>query len=93
MGSGAIAKVLRNFEVCIPMKIRNSYNLHIGDYVEVEPRKDGILLKPKTLIDKSQAYFWTKEWQEKEKEADEDYKKGRYKKFKNVKDLINELHS
>ena len=91
MGSGAIAKVLRNFEVCIPMKIRNSYNLHIGDYVEVEPRKDGILLKPKTLIDKSQAYFWTKEWQEEERKVDEDYKAGRYKTFKSVKAFLDDL--
>ncbi|MCK4245052.1 MAG: AbrB/MazE/SpoVT family DNA-binding domain-containing protein [Candidatus Omnitrophica bacterium] len=91
MGSRAIAKVLRNFEVCIPMKIRNNYNLHIGDYVEVESRKDGILLKPKTLIDKSQAYFWTKEWQEEEKKVDEDYKKGRYKTFKSVKAFLEDL--
>ena len=90
MGTTAIAKVLRNFEVCIPMKIRNSYNLQIGDYVEVESRKDGILLKPKVLIDKSQAYFWTKEWQEEERKVDEDYKAGRYKTFKSVKAFLDD---
>ncbi len=92
MGNKAIAKVLRNFEVCIPMKIRNSYKLQVGDYVEVEARKDGILLKPKTLIDKSQAYFWTKEWQDEEKKVDEDYKAGRFKEAKNVDEFLNELH-
>ena len=92
MGTTAIAKVLRNFEVCIPMKIRNKYNLHIGDYVEVEPRKDGILLKPKVLIDKSQAYFWTKEWQEEERKVDEDYKAGRFKEAKSVDQFLKELH-
>ena len=29
------------------------------------------------IIDREQAYFWTKEWQEAEKEASEDIKQGR----------------
>lgn len=32
-------------------------------------------------IPKDQAWFWTKEWQEGEKEAEEDIKAGRVKKF------------
>ena len=36
----------------------------------------------KKKIPKSQAYFWTKEWQEGERRADEDIKAGRVKKFK-----------
>ncbi|MBI3265941.1 MAG: hypothetical protein HYZ67_02665 [Chlamydiae bacterium] len=33
-------------------------------------------LKMKHIIDPEQAYFWTKEWQRKEKEIDEAKKKG-----------------
>lgn len=36
----------------------------------------------------SQAYFWTKEWQEGEREADEDLKRGRYKDFDSAEDAI-----
>jgi hypothetical protein len=39
----------------------------------------------------SQAYFWTKEWQEAEKEASEDIKAGRVKTFDTVEALIKEL--
>ena len=43
-----------------------------GDYVEVIVVDDTVLLTPKQLVDKSQAYFWTEEWQAAEREADED---------------------
>jgi len=43
-------------------------------------------------IDTSQAWFWTKEWQEGERKASEDIKKGRVKEFDSVEDLIIDLH-
>jgi len=46
---------------------------------------------PKKLVDKSQAYFWTKRWQEAEKEADEDIRAGRVKVFGSVDELIEDL--
>ena len=45
----------------------------------------------KRLIDKSQAYFWTRRWQKAEKEADEDIKAGRVKTFESVDELVKEL--
>jgi len=41
----------------------------------------------------SQAYFWTEEWQEGEREADEDIRLGRTKSFANVEDAIAWLDS
>lgn len=49
------------------------------------------ILKPITVIDKSQEYFYTKEWQEKVKKSEEDYKKGHYKTFKSADALIKEI--
>ncbi len=40
---------------------------------------------------KSQAYFWTKEWQAAEKKASEDIKAGRVKSFATVEELIKYL--
>jgi len=42
-------------------------------------------------VDKSQAYFWTREWQEAEKEADRDIREGRVKAFDSTEELIKEL--
>ncbi len=49
-------------------------------------------IKAKKVIDPSQAYFWTKKWQEWEREADEDKKAGRVKTFNSVDELITDLH-
>lgn len=38
-----------------------------------------------------QAWFWTREWQAKEREADDDLAAGRYFEFSDVEDLIDNL--
>jgi len=40
-----------------------------------------------------QAYFWTSEWQKDEREADEDIKAGRVKRFSTAEELIADLDS
>lgn len=54
--------------------------------------RDQAGLKPVT-IPNDQAWYWTEQWQEWEKEVDEALNKGEYKDFENVDDLIQELHS
>jgi hypothetical protein len=49
------------------------------------------VLTPKRLVDKDQAYFWSPQWQEAEREADEDIKAGRVKTFSSVEELIEDL--
>jgi hypothetical protein len=46
---------------------------------------------PKKLVDKRQAYFWTRMWQKGERAADEDIKAGRVKTFDSVDELIKDL--
>lgn len=46
---------------------------------------------PKKLIDRSRAYFWTRWWQEGEREADEDIRAGRVKTFVSVDELVKDL--
>ena len=58
-------------QITIPVAIRQALNLREGDYVEVSLAEDRIILTPKQVVDRSQAYFWTAEWQA-EREADED---------------------
>ncbi len=89
--SRSVVKVQKNKNITLPMWVIHRFHVGEGDFVRLEETKDGILLKPAKLIDPSQAYFWTKEWQAGEQEAEEDIRKGRVKAFKNVKDLINDL--
>ncbi|MEO8477980.1 MAG: AbrB family transcriptional regulator [Actinomycetota bacterium] len=48
-----------------------------GDPVEIELVPEGILLKPRKLIDSTQAWFWAPSWQAGEAEASADIEAGR----------------
>ena len=63
-----------------------------GDFVEAELDEEGhIVLIPKKLVDASQAYFWTEDWQRGESEAEDDIKAGRVKRFKSAADTAKYL--
>ncbi len=86
-----LTKVTRNGQITLPASVRRMTNLEQGDYIAVSVEGDTILLTPKRLIDKSQAYFWTEEWQRGEIEATEDIRAGRTSEFADVEDLIASL--
>jgi antitoxin MazE len=85
------SKVTRHGQVTLPASVRKKLGIEEGDLIEVTVEDDKAVLLPKKIIDKSQAYFWTKEWQEAEREAREDIKAGRVKTFDNVEALIKDL--
>ncbi len=86
-----LAKISEKFRMTIPPEAREKLHIDIGDIVEIHVKADEIILRPKKLIDSSQAWFWSKEWQQKEKESQEDYASGRYKSAKNVKEFLTKL--
>jgi len=75
----------------MPKDILKEFHLNEGDFVEAYGTKDGIVLKPKTLVDKEQAWFWTEEWQKDEREVDLDIKHGRVTKVKGIQAAIKHL--
>ncbi|MDP2953857.1 MAG: AbrB/MazE/SpoVT family DNA-binding domain-containing protein [Chloroflexota bacterium] len=89
-----LAKLTSGGQVTLPKKIRAKANMQPGDFVEVELDEKGhIVLTPKKLVDASQAYFWTEEWQKGERKADEDIKAGRVKRFESAAEAIKYLKS
>lgn len=86
-------KVSRRGQVTLPASLRNAAQIEEGDYIQFLIDGTTINLIVKKLIDKSQTYFWTREWQEGEREADEDIRAGRLKTFDSVDELIAELKS
>lgn len=59
--------------------------------MEIEVVDEKAVLMPKKLVDKSQAYFWARKWQEGEREADEDIKAGRVRTFDSAEELLKDL--
>ena len=89
---GALTKLTSGGQVTLPKEIRVKTNMRPGDFVEVELDEEGrIVLTPKKLVDASQAYFWTEEWQKGERKADEDIKAGRVKRFESAADAVKYL--
>jgi len=82
-------KLREKGQITIPAPLRKRLNLSEGDSILIEERNGQIILKP--LLDPSQAWFWTEEWQEGEREAEKDIEEGRTKGFDDVEDLIEEL--
>ena len=84
-------KVTRHGQITLPASVRKQLGIEEGDLVEIDVEDERAVLMPKKLVDKNQAYFWTKKWQEGEREADEDIKAGRVKTFDSVDELIKDL--
>lgn len=80
-------------QVTIPAEVFKELRLKVGDFLGAKIRNSEIVFRPKKLIPKDQAWFWTKEWQKKEREADGDIRSGRLSgPFTDAKDLIAHLN-
>lgn len=87
-----IIQVRKKSQVTLPLSVRKKLDIEEGDFLDVQVRDREIVLKVKKLIDKDQAWFWTKRWQEGERQADEDIKAGRVHSYPDVKSAIAHLN-
>ncbi|MCL4523869.1 MAG: AbrB/MazE/SpoVT family DNA-binding domain-containing protein [Acidobacteria bacterium] len=78
-------------QVTLPREVTRKLRLNEGDDLELRVQDGRIELVPLALIPRDQLWFWTPEWQAKEREADEDKAAGRVKRFKSAKALIASL--
>lgn len=88
-----IAQVRQNYQITLPAGLRKRLGLRIGDILEIAVKGTKLIVTPKRAVDIDQAWFWTKEWQEAEREADADIKGGRVKKAQSVEGLIRSLNA
>ncbi|MGI8687359.1 MAG: AbrB/MazE/SpoVT family DNA-binding domain-containing protein [Thermomicrobiales bacterium] len=76
--------------ILLPKEIRE--DLDANALLEVEQRPDGVIeLRPYGTADPDQRWLWSERWQQMEREADEDYAAGRWKRFDSAEELIAEL--
>ena len=72
-----IMKISPQGQIRLPKKLLTSLKIESGDYMEVDLSEGQIVLKPRKLIDPTQSWYWTEEWQKKEAEAEGDINMGR----------------
>lgn len=80
-------------QLTLPKEILKAARLSPGDPLEVIYQDDTIILRPQIHIPRDQAWFWTKEWQKGELEAEADIQAGRVTKTRSLKELLRRLHS
>lgn len=86
-------KVTEKWQFTIPTRLRKALKVAPGDYLETTVENGALLLKPRKqiLIDPDQAWFWSPEWQAKEREVDEAVRRGKTRRASSVKALMKEL--
>jgi AbrB family looped-hinge helix DNA binding protein len=72
----AAVKIGPKHQITIPKEVFDSMRLEPGDFLDTRVEGNTIVLIPQRLVPKDQEWFWSKEWQEMEKEADEAIAKG-----------------
>jgi AbrB family looped-hinge helix DNA binding protein len=78
-------------QVTLPDEIRKAAHLEEGDLLDAELTADGILLRPQKVIDSTQAWFWSPEWQAGEREADADRDAGKVESFASDREFLEAL--
>ena len=80
-------------QLTLPKNIIREAHLSPGDALEIVLEGERIVLRPQIHVPREQAYFWTKEWQEGEKAADADIRRGAlhgpFGDIKGLKKLLN----
>ena len=92
MVGGAVRIGAKN-QITIPPRISKVLRLKKGDQILLCLVGRRVNLIPLSLVPKDQLWFWTPEWQKKEREADEDIARGRVKESTSVDELLKDLKS
>lgn len=86
-----LTEIRSRSQITIPSEIIKKLNLKQGDTLEVEVEGDQIVLRPVVTIPKDQAYFWTKEWQNEERQVQSDVENDKIKSAKSKDELFKDL--
>jgi len=78
-------------QITLPSEIVKAFNLKPGDKLEIVIEDDTIKIKPVIVVPKSEAWFWSTEWQQEENAVNEEMRAGYVKGYDNVEELFEEL--
>jgi antitoxin PrlF len=79
-------------QLTLPDDVRKAAKLQEGDLIEAEVTENGeVILRPLATVARSQAWFWTPEWQAGEREATEQIQRGEVKRYDTDADFLDSL--
>ncbi|MCB2309197.1 AbrB/MazE/SpoVT family DNA-binding domain-containing protein [Clostridium estertheticum] len=88
-----ITQIREKSQITIPKDLIKKLNLKTGDNIDIDIdiENDRIIIKPVVIIPKAQAWFWNKEWQQGESQAEEDIENGQVERFNSTQELFEDL--
>ncbi len=79
-------------QITLPPEIRERLHIKEGDDVLFFVNDEGqIVVEQAQVLDPEQSWFWTKKWQQAERELRADYEKGEYFEFDDATEAIHFL--
>jgi len=91
METGKI-EVRKKNQVTIPKAIIDSLDIQEGDVLDCVVQDGKIIITPKILIPKDQAWFWSSKWQAKEKEVQKEIEEKGIGRAYTADELMKELN-
>lgn len=82
-----LVELKQKSQVTIPSEIVKKLKLKPGDKLEIEVKDDRLILTPVAIIPRNQMWFYTREWQTDEYEAEKQIREGRVKTAKSKEEL------
>ncbi|WP_253198985.1 AbrB/MazE/SpoVT family DNA-binding domain-containing protein [Clostridium estertheticum] len=89
--SQIITQIREKSQITIPKDLIKKLNLKTGDNIDIDIENDRIIIKPVVIIPKAQAWFWSKDWQQGESQAEEDIENGQVERFNSTQELFEDL--
>ena len=86
-----LRKLGKSNQVAIPKEILKKLHLNSNDYMDVYIEDNKIIIEPKIVIPRDQAYFFTEEWQKDEHQAEQDIQSGRLTETADLDELMEEM--
>lgn len=86
-----IVKIGTDGRVALPKEVRKSLHINKGDLLGLEVKDNEIILMPIAKIPRSQTWFWSKEWQKREREIERSKVEGKVKGPMTLEKALKEL--
>lgn len=86
-----IVDLKQKSQVTIPMELVKKLNLTVGDKLDVEEKDGKLVITPVVVIPKDQVWYYSKEWQDKEKEVESQIAEGKVHQANTKEELFEGL--
>ena len=87
-----LVKVKHKAQITLPANLRKALAIEEGDYLNIEIDHNKVTLSPQTIMDKIPLVALSEKGEQMLNEGMEDVKAGKVKEFKNVDELVKDLH-